>query len=165
MVVIILLNELKKYPRLTMNKCLECKKELTKADKETSLDLFGIDLCSKHGSIMENLVKRHKTPREAIQLYYALKKAGASPMLEWWDGNKSVDIALSRVRLNLEIEMEYKMFTSDQVLATLEERGYAYNDGFITLRIPHMLIRQWQSETVAAILGIMEGIRARSKAV
>ncbi len=145
--------------------CLECKKEIGIDEKENARELFGVNLCNRHRKLVENLSRRHGTPAEAIQLYYALKEAGAYPMLEWWDGHKSVDIALSRVRLNLEVDTEYKMFTSDQVLSTLEERGYMYNDGFTTLRIPHMLIRQWPSETLTAILGIMEGIRARSKAV
>ena len=148
-----------------MNSCLECKCELTVKERQVSKDSYGVSLCERHQKLIEKLTGKHETPREAIQLFYGLRQAGASPMLEWWDGNKSVDIAMSRVKLNLEIDTEYQMFSSDQVLSTLEERMYAFKDGFTTIRIPHMLVRQHLSSTVEAILGIMAGLRVRSKAV
>ncbi len=148
-----------------MNTCFDCKKELTENERLVAWEFLGVNLCERHLHLMQRLIKRHETPREAIQLYYGLRAAGVAPMLEWWNGYKSVDIAISRVKLNLEVDTEYQMFTPGQVLATLEERMYSYKDGFTTIRIPHMLIRQCLSDTIAAVLGIMEGLRARSKAV
>jgi len=45
---------------------------------------------------MEKLINQNGTPIEAIQLYYGLKEVGVNAMLEWWDGKKSIDIAISR---------------------------------------------------------------------
>jgi hypothetical protein len=148
-----------------MTRCLDCKKILDPSVEKASINTLGIPLCSHHQNLIHRLMKLHETPLEAIQLYYGLKEAGAAPMLEWWDGLRSVDIALSRVKLNLEIDTEYQMFTSDQTLTILEERMYNYKNGFTTIRIPHMLIRQCLTDTIDAVLGIMEGLRARSQAV
>jgi len=148
-----------------MNTCLDCKITLNKGVEKMALDTLGIPLCERHQNLIHRLMRRHTTPIEAVQLFYSLKVAGVAPMLEWWDGSKSIDIALSRVKLNLEIDTEYQMFTCDQVLQILEERMYSYKDGFTTIRIPHMLIRQCLQDTTDAVLGIMEGLRARSRAV
>ncbi len=148
-----------------MHTCLECNTQLSEMEQEQANELLGVDLCNRHLRLIERLIRLHHTPREAIQLYYGLKEAGISPMLEWWDGTKSIDIAVSRVKLNLEIDTEYQMFTCNQVLTILEERMFYYKDGFTTLRIPHMLIRQHLSDTIDGVLAIIEGLRARSRAV
>lgn len=148
-----------------MDTCLDCNKSLDEAVVRNSITETGVALCDHHRKLIQRLMHRYSTPTEAIQLYYGLREAGASPMLEWWDGSRSVDIALSRVKLNLEVDMAYEMFTCKQAQATLEERMYCFNNGFKTIRIPHMLIRQCLSGTIEAILGIMEGLKARSRAV
>lgn len=148
-----------------MSTCLECAKKLNIDESNHSRETLGVHLCNRHLKLIKNIMARHDTPREAVQLYYGLKEAGLAPMLEWWDGNKSVDVALSRVKLNLEVDTEYQMFTCNQALHTLEERMFSFKDGFTTLRIPHMLIRQCPGETIDAILSIIEGLRARSRAV
>lgn len=86
-------------------------------------------------------------------------------MLEWWDGNKSVDIAISRVKLNLEIDSEYQMLTTEEVLETLEQRMYDFDDGFTTIRIPKVLIRQCLQDIIEAVQCIAESMKARARAV
>ncbi|WP_317045118.1 hypothetical protein [Arenibacter troitsensis] len=112
---------------------------------------------------MEKLIKLKRTPKEAIQLYYGLKDAGVNPMLEWWDGKKSVDIAISRVKLNIEIDTEYHSLTHEQAINDLEEAMHSFRNGFTTIRIPHVLIKYYLKETVDNILGIMEGLKANIK--
>ena len=114
---------------------------------------------------MEKLIKQNGTPLEAIQLYYGLKEEGVSAMLEWWDGKKSVDIAISRVKLNIEIDCEYHMMTHEQAISDLEEAMHSFKNGFTTIRIPHVLIKHYLKETVHNIIGIMEGLRANVKAI
>jgi len=145
--------------------CLECNKELGYADHKDSMDALGVELCAEHHKRMINLMKVYKTPREAIQLYYGLKEAGVNSMLEWWDGNKSIDIAISRVKLNIEIDAEYHMMTHEQAMNDLEEAMHSFRNGFTTIRIPHVLIKYYLKETVNNILGIMEGLRVHLKAI
>lgn len=143
--------------------CLDCKKELDYLDHKRAMDLLGIELCAKHRGRMEKLIKLKRTPKEAIQLYYGLKNAGINPMLEWWDGKKSVDIAISRVKLNIEVDTEYQTITHEQAINDLEEAMHSFKNGFTTIRIPHVLIKYYLRETVDNILGIMEGLKANIK--
>lgn len=145
--------------------CIECKKELSYLDHKTAMESFGVELCSKHKKRMDKLIRHYNTPIEAIRLYYGLKQAGVHPMLEWWDGKKSVDIAFSRVKLNIEIDTEYQMLTHEQAMNDLEETMHSFQNGFTTLRIPNMVIKYYLKETVNNILGIKEGLRANIKVI
>ncbi|MCW5515401.1 hypothetical protein [Muriicola sp. Z0-33] len=146
-------------------KCLECNNELSYIDHKNAMELFGLELCSQHTQRMEKLMRRNGTPLEAVQLYYGLKAAGVHPMLEWWDGNKSIDIAVSRVKLNIEIDTEYQMLTHEQAINELEETMHSYKNGFTTIRIPHILIKHYLQETVNNIMGIIEGLRINIKVI
>lgn len=145
--------------------CLECNKELSYIDHKESMNSLGVELCSHHRIRMEKLREQNGTPLEAIQLYYGLKEEGVNAMLEWWDGKKSVDIAISRVKLNIEIDCEYHMLTHEQAMNDLEEAMHSFKNGFTTIRIPHVLIKHYLKETVQNIIGIMEGLRANIKAI
>ena len=145
--------------------CIECNIELCYVDHKNSMNSFGVELCNKHRIRMEKLIKQNGTPLEAIQLYYGLKEEGVSAMLEWWDGKKSVDIAISRVKLNIEIDCEYHMMTHEQAISDLEEAMHSFKNGFATIRIPHVLIKHNLKETVHNIIGIMQGLRANVKAI
>lgn len=145
--------------------CLECNKELGYSDHKNAMDVLGVELCPDHKLRMTKLIETNKTPKEAIQLYYGLKEAGVTAMLEWWDGNKSIDIAISRVKLNIEIDTEYQMMTHEQAINDLEEAMHSFKNGFTTIRIPHVLIKYYLKETVTNILGIIEGLRLHLKAI
>lgn len=145
--------------------CLECNTELGYSDHKNAMDVLGVELCANHLERMTSLSKINKTPREAIQLYYGLKEVGVTAMLEWWDGNKSIDIAISRVKLNIEIDVEYHMMTHEQAINDLEEAMHSFKNGFTTIRIPHVLVKYYLKETVTNILGIMEGLRVHLKAI
>jgi very-short-patch-repair endonuclease len=145
--------------------CLECSKNLDYLRHKNSMDRLGVELCEKHQTRMVKLIKENNTPVEAIQLYYGLKEAGIKAMLEWWDGKKSVDIAISRVKLNIEIDAEYHMLTHEQAINDLERTMHSFKNGFTTIRIPHVLIKHYLKETVNNILGIMEGLKANIKVI
>ncbi|MFC4096631.1 hypothetical protein [Euzebyella saccharophila] len=145
--------------------CLECSKQLDPSEEKASMEVLGVQLCHAHKKRMARLMESHGTPKEAVQLYYGLKEAGVTAMLEWWDGTKSIDIAISRVKLNIEIDTEYHMLTHEQAINDLEEAMHSFRNGFTTIRIPHVLIKYYLKETVNNILGIMEGLRVHIKAI
>ncbi|MFS4418664.1 hypothetical protein [Maribacter sp. 2307ULW6-5] len=145
--------------------CLECNKELGYLDHKNAMDSLGVELCAKHHKRMETLIKTHDTPLEAIQLYYGLREAGVKAMLEWWDGNKSIDIAISRVKLNIEIDSAYEAITEEQAMNNLEQTMHSFKNGFTTIRIPHTVVRYYLNETVNNIKGIMEGLKKNIKTI
>ncbi|MDE3740265.1 hypothetical protein [Maribacter polysaccharolyticus] len=146
-------------------KCLECSKKLDYLEHRNAMDRFGLELCDSHQTRLVRLIELNKTPIEAIQLYYGLKEVGVQAMLEWWDGKKSVDIAISRVKLNIEIDTEYHRLTHEQAINDLERAMHSFKNGFTTIRIPHVLIQHYLKETVNNILGIMEGLKANIKVI
>ncbi|WP_373073818.1 hypothetical protein [Zeaxanthinibacter enoshimensis] len=145
--------------------CLECHKELSYIDHKNSMELFDVELCKKHYDRLLRLNRRHKTSLQAIRLYYGLKEAGENPMLAWWDGKKSVDIALPRVKLNVEIDHEPHLYSHKRAMEELEEAMHSMNDGFTTLRIPHMLIAEKMRETVQDILQIKAGLQQSQQVI
>ncbi|WP_149275692.1 hypothetical protein [Pareuzebyella sediminis] len=145
--------------------CIECNKKLDYQDHKVSMDNLGVELCSEHVNRMMVLIEKRNTPKEAIQLYYGLKDAGVTAMLEWWDGTKSIDIAISRVKLNIIIDSEYNMLTHEQAINDLEKTMHSFKNGFTTIRIPHVLIKHYLKETVTNILGIIDGLRVHLKAI
>ncbi|NNJ88731.1 MAG: hypothetical protein HKP53_04970 [Eudoraea sp.] len=145
--------------------CLECNNQLSYVDHKTSMETYGVELCRKHKKRIDKLIRSNDTPLAAIRLYYALKETGVYPMLEWWDGKKSVDIAISRVKLNIEIETEYQMLTHEQAMNNLEETMHSFKNGFTTIRIPHVVIKHYLQETVQSIVGIIEGLKVNIKVI
>jgi len=145
--------------------CVECKKELGYIDHRNAMESVGVELCVQHYKRIEVLINKHDTPLEAVQLYYALKEAGVHSMLEWWDGKKSIDIAISRVKLNIEIDSEYEKLTEHEAINNLEEAMHSFKNGFTTIRIPHIVVRYYLNETVKNIIGIIEGLKANIKII
>tara|TARA_Y100001933_G_C19012165_1_gene569388 strand:- start:224 stop:640 length:417 start_codon:yes stop_codon:yes gene_type:complete len=130
-----------------------------------SMDSLGVPLCERHTRLIKKVILDNNTPIDAIHLFYALKEAGVHPMLEWWDGKKSVDIAISRVKLNIEIDKNYSMITHEQAINDLEDAMHSFKNGFTTIRIPHLAIKYYLDETVENILGIISGLKANIKAI
>jgi len=145
--------------------CKDCGKPIGYGEHKTSMDLLGVELCSRHTGLIQQIIQDNQTPIEAIQLFYALKEAGANPMLEWWDGQKSVDIALSRVKLNIEIDTEFNRLTHERAIQDLGQAMQSFKKGFTTLRIPSIAVKYYLSETVDNILEIAEGLKANIKVI
>lgn len=145
--------------------CLECKKELSYMDHRKAIELFDVELCEAHRARMERLMKFQHAPAEAIILYYGLKKAGVKAMLAWWDGKRTVDLAISRVKLNIEIDLGQERLSYEDALGELGPAMHSVRDGFTTLRIPHHLVRVSLKETVESILGVIEGLKPKLKVV
>ncbi len=145
--------------------CLECSKELSYMDHKKAMESLGLELCTKHQHRIERLMRSNKSHIEAVQLYYGLKQVGVTAMLEWWDGNKFIDLAIARVKLNIIIDAEYHMITDEQAINDLQKAMYSFENGFTTIRIPHVLIKHYLKETVHNLLGIMEGLKAGVKVI
>src|SRR5690606_32608444 len=133
--------------------CKDCGKSIDPPQYRESMDTLGVQLCKRHSGLIQKVIQENDTPVEAITLFYALKGAGAFPTLEWWDGKKSVDIAISRVKLNLEIDTQHTMITHDQAIMDLEEAMHSFKNGFTTLRIPHLVVKYYLEDTVQNIMG------------
>nr|WP_297788529.1 hypothetical protein [uncultured Allomuricauda sp.] len=145
--------------------CKDCGKDINPQQFKDSQESLGVALCERHTRLIKKVILDNNTPIDAIHLFYALKDAGVYPMLEWWDGKKSVDIAISRVKLNIEIDHNYNMITHEQAINDLEDAMHSFKNGFTTIRIPHLAVKYYLDETVENILGIISGLKANIKAI
>ncbi len=134
-------------------------------DHRKSLELLELELCPVHRYRMERLIRTHKTPVEAIQLYYGLKEKGVRAMLAWWDGRQIIDLAVSRVKLNIEIDRGNTAMTPKQAIEYLEGNMQTCENGFTNIRIPDFMVRKHFRETVTAIQGIIESLRSKVKVI
>ena len=146
-------------------KCIECQKKLSDNQLNEALVTYRVPLCSKHKKRLDGLIEKHSTPIEAIQLYYGLKQANVRPMLEWWNGKRSVDIAISRAKLNIIIDTEYERMTHQEAMHDLEDTMHSFKNGFTTIRIPQTLIQHYLLETIQNVLGIVEGLKANVRPI
>lgn len=146
-------------------KCIECKQSLNPEIHAWGTTLFGTELCEKHFSRLEKLRSTNGTPIEAIKLYYALKTSGVQPMLEWWDGKRFVDLAISRVKLNIKIDAYYHTITDEQAIKEWDQAMHSFHNGFTTIEIPNVLVRYRLTETVNNIVAIMESLKRSVKVI
>lgn len=145
--------------------CIECQHTLNDHDLNEALVSYRVPLCTKHKERLDGLIEKHGTPIEAIQLYYGLKQANVKPMLEWWNGKRSVDIAISRAKLNIIIDTEYEQMTHQEAMHDLEDTMHSFKNGFTTIRIPQSLIEHYLLETIQNVIGIIEGLKANVRPI
>ncbi|MEX0272787.1 MAG: hypothetical protein AB3N16_00235 [Flavobacteriaceae bacterium] len=146
-------------------KCKECKATLSLAEHQKSLSDFGVELCERHYARILKIGVKNNTPPEAVQLYYGLREVGVKAMLEWWNGSKSIDIAVSRVKLNIEIEVQPQLLTQEEAIKQLEEAMHSYKKGFTTLQIPDFMVRECLGETIFHIVEIIDGLKRNIRVI
>ncbi|MFM1878978.1 MAG: hypothetical protein RLZZ241_1844 [Bacteroidota bacterium] len=147
--------------------CLECQKQLNIEDQQEARSKFELDLCEGHRMRMEHVVEHYKIPVEAVILYYHLKNSGIQSMLAWWDGKNQVDLAISRVKLNITIEDTSgdSQLTFPEFIHEISHLAVKQNHGFNSLRIPAFQIRNYPEETVDQLRHIIQEIRQHIKLV
>jgi very-short-patch-repair endonuclease len=82
----------------------------------------------------------YSTP-EARELGRLLKNYGWKVELEKWDGHKHIDIAITEAKVNIEVDGKQHNLSPKQALADLERTYYSFKKGYVTLRIPNVLVR------------------------
>lgn len=70
------------------------------------------------------------------------------PDMEKFDGHKHVDIVFERPKLHIEVDAIQHNQSPKQALSDLKRTFYSIQEGFITLRIPNVLVRNELNKTV-----------------
>ncbi len=95
---------------------------------------------------------RAPTP-EARKLASLLQKWGWNVQLEKWDGYKHIDIAITESKINIEVDGGQHNHNMDQALKDLERTYYSFKKGYVTLRIPNVLVRdEYALQTTAKFI-------------
>lgn len=115
--------------------CLECGKQLSEGLTEFALDVYGYPLCLKHQvTITESAATQH-----AIDLYFALKSKKIPVVLEYWDGQQHVDIAIPG-KLYIQVNGAHH-YQSIQALTDLRRTAHALKENISTIFVPDYLLQ------------------------
>lgn len=150
---------------MATNKCRECFHQITISEYNYSVEKFEVPLCLKCQQKLKDPLS-NATP-EAIGLYFALRKNGVSAELEKNDGYKHIDIAVTKARLNIEVDGVQHNTSLDQTISDLRRTYYSFKKGYFTLRIPNTLLHNEKTflETVDLICEIAEISKDRFQAL
>ena len=112
---------------------------------------------------MINLVKHGPMPtKEAAALKEALEAEGVRVYQELDDGYKTIDLAIPRAKLNVEVDGIQHLTDPKQILADLGRGFYSHKNGFDTMHIPNELIRTHLQEIAKALA---EAARVRERKI
>lgn len=139
------------------NGCIECNTYLDKKVWNYSLDLFGAPLCYHH----QDWIRGIKSPGEARELYFALRRRGVPAQLEKYDGFKAIDIAIPECRVNIEVGGLQHHYNPRQALDDLQRTYFSFLKGYFTLRIPNSLIDHDVEETADYIVNFLNANNER----
>ena len=141
------------------NDCLHCNTGIDFRVFNYSVENMGVPLCRACQSWIKDM--SYQTTLETMQLYFALIQRGVPAEIEKFDGHKTIDIAVTDAKVNIEIDGQHHNFNPHQALSDLKRTYHAFRKGYLTLRIPNSLIRYNLEETADLITGFLMENRNR----
>jgi very-short-patch-repair endonuclease len=129
---------MKTYTKTKLS-CIDCGATLQQPVYRYSTTQLGLPLCLACQEEFKE--KSQKSTKDALDLYLALRRRGVPAELEKWDGHKTIDIAVTEARVNIEVDGMQHNFNPQQALADLKRTFFAFKKGYLTLRIPNSLVR------------------------
>lgn len=118
-----------------------------------STDNYGVPLCRDCQGWINNM--EHQPTEYALLLYFELIKKGVSVELEKFDGHKTIDIAVTGAKINIEVDGMQHSYSPQQAIADLKRTYYSLKKGYFTLRVPNELIRDDLNETAEWVANII----------
>jgi len=131
-----------------MKNCLHCNSYVDKKVCKQSKTKYDFELCEE---CQQKLISSNKGSIEATRLYLSLRKRHVPAELEKFNGYKTIDIAIVDAKVNIEVEAPHHQFKYKQALTDLKQTLYSFQDGFLTLRIPNVLIKKNLEETANCV--------------
>ena len=126
-----------------MHSCLHCHSYIDEKVYTWSTTNFGFQLCYT----CQSSINLNNNTAEATKLYLSLKKRGVPAELEKFDGYKTIDIAVVDAKVNIEVDSHQHISNPKQALSALKRTCFSIQKGYLTLRIPNALIREYLEET------------------
>lgn len=97
-------------------------------------------------------ISRHKVPTaEADALKSALEARGVKVYVELHDGFKTIDLAIPRAKINVEVDGIQHLTDPRQILADLGRGYYSHKNGYDTMHIQNEMIRAHLEEIADAL--------------
>lgn len=125
--------------------CQNCSCHINQEVLQFSLDKYAFALCIPCQRWLDS--KKAETTDETISLYFSLRKRNIGAVLEKFDGYKTIDIAVTEAKLNIEVDGRQHNTNPKQAFSDLQRTYYALKKGYFTLRIPNTLVREKLEDT------------------
>lgn len=133
--------------------CLKCGYPLYDSVHDYAINRHGFPLCK---TCQSWLTEKSKATEYAKKLYLALKQRNVPAELEKHDGHKTIDIAITFLKMNIEVDGSQHNMDSKQALSDLNRTKFSLDKGFFTLRVPNSLVKDDIEKTADIIVDILQ---------
>lgn len=132
---------------------MNCNTPLHATVLRQSVSFMGYALCDGCQQTLKSKLK--STSRETIKLYFSLKQRGVAAELAKPAGYDTMDIAILKTKMSIEVDEPQQNGNPKQALAALKQSLYSWKKGYLTLHIPNMLVAYNLEETTEYILEML----------
>jgi very-short-patch-repair endonuclease len=99
-----------------------------------------------------------QTSWQTARLCKALKENGVNAINEYYDGHKTVDIAILRAKIFIEIDGLQHFIDPKQILSDFKRDHFSDGDDFHTIHIPNKIIEDHLEEVAKAISEVVKNM-------
>ena len=97
---------------------------------------------------------KHFSTPQTKELFELLKKGGVNAILEYWDGHKTIDIAIPDAHIFIEVDGLQHFTDPDQIIRDFKRTHFSEGDDFNTIHIPNLIIEKYLQEVADAIIKV-----------
>src|SRR4051812_8870027 len=88
------------------------------------------------------IIRKYRTPtKEAADLKEALESKGVRVLVELHDGHKTIDLAIPKAKINVEVDGLQHLTDPEQIVSDLSRGYYSHKNGYDTIHIPNEMVR------------------------
>ncbi len=98
------------------------------------------------------IIRKYRTPtKEAADLKEALESMGVRVLVELHDGHKTIDLAIPKAKINVEVDGMQHLTDPEQIVSDLSRGYYSHKNGYDTIHIPNEMVRLHLDEISMAL--------------
>jgi very-short-patch-repair endonuclease len=135
--------------------CTICNFFLEENVYHYSKENFDFPLCRTCQNGYRDAMTFNHSTKETVLLFLALKTRGVAAEIEKFDGHKTIDIAVTASRINIEVDGGHHNHNPQQALSDLERTYHSFLKGFLTFRIPNSLVQHHFDKTADMIVEML----------
>jgi very-short-patch-repair endonuclease len=93
--------------------------------------------------------------QHATKLWQALRDSGIDAELEYFDGHKTVDIAILPSRIYIEVDGLHHFTEAEQIIRDFKRAHYSDGDDFNTFYVTNQIIELYLEDVVKALVEVV----------
>jgi very-short-patch-repair endonuclease len=94
--------------------------------------------------------------QHATKLWQALKECGVDALLEYFDGHKTVDLAILPAHMYIEVDGLHHFTDAEQIIRDFKRSHYSDGDDFNTFYVTNQIIDYCIDDVVKALVQVVE---------